>query len=364
MKKLSLNICKICGKTLTSRGFSFHISQTHNLFIEDYILKYEFNNNPPVCKCGCGEKVTIRGYQIMDYVDGHSPAGRFVAGEFRVKNREEWKKNLGEGIRKYNNEAKLKNFLYRKGINNNFYGKHHSVKTKELLREKVEQQIKKGKHAFLGNDNGRIGTSSLEKKFENYLISKKIIYKNSYRVPFIPEGKKSIRYKYYDFYIPLINTLVEIHGSYWHPQNIENLTSIQESNLKNDKLKNKIAKDNLYYILTIYDYELDNFIENDELFNIINLLKDKKNDLISIDRVTESNVIELPEYWTKLVDPNSITVQLTPIGSVQNLFVEKIEDNKVYVKSQKSLLKLLQPIDCYYVVFAERSDVEKLQVEI
>lgn len=73
----------------------------------------------------------------------------------------------------------------------------------------------------------------------------------------------------------------------------------------------------------------------------------------------KGNVIELPDYWTKLVDPDSITVQLTPIGSHQNLYVKLIKDNKVFISSSDKK----QP-HCYYVIQAERIDVEKLEVEV
>jgi hypothetical protein len=74
-----------------------------------------------------------------------------------------------------------------------------------------------------------------------------------------------------------------------------------------------------------------------------------------------SNIIELPDYWTKLVDPESITVQLTPIGSHQKLYIEKIEGNKVYIVNENLLAKA---INCFFYVLAERCDVEKLEVEI
>lgn len=66
--------------------------------------------------------------------------------------------------------------------------------------------------------------------------------------------------------------------------------------------------------------------------------------------------IELPDYWTKLVDPDSITVQLTPHGRRQDIWVTKIENNCVYVQGTT------QP-DCYYFIQAERIDVDKLEVE-
>ena len=46
-------------------------------------------------------------------------------------------------------------------------------------------------------------------------------------------------------------------------------------------------------------------------------------------------MIDLPEFWADLVDFDSIVVQLTPIGSHQKLFVEKIRDNSVYISSEK-----------------------------
>lgn len=78
-------------------------------------------------------------------------------------------------------------------------------------------------------------------------------------------------------------------------------------------------------------------------------------------KLNGSNQIELPEYWTKLVDPESITVNLTPIGRHQNLYVEEIINNTVIVKNSNLINK---EIHCYYTVYAERIDVTKLQVEI
>jgi hypothetical protein len=81
---------------------------------------------------------------------------------------------------------------------------------------------------------------------------------------------------------------------------------------------------------------------------------------VYIRGTTTGNIIELPEYWTKLVDPNSITVNLTPIGSGQSLFVEKIENNRVYLVNDNVLLR---KINCFYTIFGERVDVDKLVVE-
>jgi hypothetical protein len=74
-------------------------------------------------------------------------------------------------------------------------------------------------------------------------------------------------------------------------------------------------------------------------------------------RISGKGVIELPDYWTGLVDEASITVDLTPIGKHQKLFVKDIKNNKVYIAGS-------QKINCFYTVWAERKDVGKLEVEI
>jgi hypothetical protein len=76
---------------------------------------------------------------------------------------------------------------------------------------------------------------------------------------------------------------------------------------------------------------------------------------------TQTNIIELPDYWIKLVDENTITVNLTPIGKHQKLYVDKIEGNKVYIFNDNLFNS---SIDCFFTIYGERKDVEKLQVEV
>lgn len=76
-------------------------------------------------------------------------------------------------------------------------------------------------------------------------------------------------------------------------------------------------------------------------------------------RLTNSNIIDIPEYWYGLIDPESITVSLTQIGYSQDLIIEKIEwGKKIYVKSGTG-----SNIDCYYIIQAARIDGEQLIVE-
>ena len=75
--------------------------------------------------------------------------------------------------------------------------------------------------------------------------------------------------------------------------------------------------------------------------------------------LTGDNRIILPDYWNGLIDPTTITVSVTQIGSSQDLMVDKIEWGKtIYLKSGNAAA-----IDCYYTVNATRKDVPPLEIE-
>ena len=67
------------------------------------------------------------------------------------------------------------------------------------------------------------------------------------------------------------------------------------------------------------------------------------------------NIIHLPDYWKGLVDPDSITVQLTPIGCRQSLYYEEVE----WCSTIKVVNADCGPVWCSYTVFAERKDTSK-----
>ena len=76
-------------------------------------------------------------------------------------------------------------------------------------------------------------------------------------------------------------------------------------------------------------------------------------------RLVNSNVIELPEYWRGLVDAETITVSLTPHTFYQELYVKSIEwGTRITIINNGG-----GAVDCSYVVYAERKDVPKLEIE-
>ena len=70
---------------------------------------------------------------------------------------------------------------------------------------------------------------------------------------------------------------------------------------------------------------------------------------------TSSKSIELPEYWSELIHEDSITVVVTPIGKKQDL----------YIKSKTPELILIGGVEGSYdyVVYGERKDIDKLEIE-
>ena len=76
-------------------------------------------------------------------------------------------------------------------------------------------------------------------------------------------------------------------------------------------------------------------------------------------KLENQNQIILPDYWNNLIDIETITVNLTPNNTYQELYVKNIEWGKVI----NIVNNLSGPINCFYTVFAERKDVEKLVIE-
>tara|TARA_R100000458_G_scaffold58409_1_gene66382 strand:+ start:3013 stop:3960 length:948 start_codon:yes stop_codon:yes gene_type:complete len=71
-------------------------------------------------------------------------------------------------------------------------------------------------------------------------------------------------------------------------------------------------------------------------------------------KIDNDNKIALPDYWEWLVDEDSISVHITPIGyHILPLYFKEIKDNYVYVNKKTNF---------YYYICAERKDIEKLKI--
>jgi len=69
--------------------------------------------------------------------------------------------------------------------------------------------------------------------------------------------------------------------------------------------------------------------------------------------IKDDGIIELPSFWINFVDMNDMTINLTPIGSWQELYIKKIdsENGKVIIKNNNS-----NSINATYHIVARRLD--------
>ena len=72
-------------------------------------------------------------------------------------------------------------------------------------------------------------------------------------------------------------------------------------------------------------------------------------------KLKNDKIILLPEYWKKLVNVDTITVQLQPIGAHQDIIVRRWDAEKIELQSKSGI-----PIHCFYHVYGERQDGEYL----
>jgi hypothetical protein len=107
------------------------------------------------------------------------------------------------------------------------------------------------------------------------------------------------------------------------------------------------------------NFRIDHPLNPDHQYLIYSCLEGPENGVYTRGRLTGKSVIHLPSVWEALVHSDSITVQLQPVGTHQNIIVKAITNNKIYLQSDISL-----PIDCYYHVYGERKDIGKLRTEV
>jgi hypothetical protein len=70
-----------------------------------------------------------------------------------------------------------------------------------------------------------------------------------------------------------------------------------------------------------------------------------------------TDTIVLPDYWTNLVDSDSITVHLTAIGECNTVKVVTITSDAVIIQGSPA-------VDCFYIIHATRCDVPALDIEV
>lgn len=74
IKCLECNQCVGNSKNVLGR----HLRNVHNIEYSEYLVKHEYGNNRPRCKCGCGEFTEYaKGVGFRKFIKGHDSRGEF-----------------------------------------------------------------------------------------------------------------------------------------------------------------------------------------------------------------------------------------------------------------------------------------------
>ncbi len=142
------------------------------------------------------------------------------------------------------------------GNKNHFYGKKHSQKTIEKLRESTTNRLLR-----FWKDGGLHGTNTKPE-----LLTQNILKKNNieFITPFV------LGNKIFDLYIPKQNVIIEVDGCYWHSKgiNIDNMNKQQLRRWKNDRFKDNLVKKNNMKLIRIWEDEINETTLTERIYNI------------------------------------------------------------------------------------------------
>lgn len=345
--------CMICGySSKNRRSLGNHLNRSHKISIQEYILKYMFEEEVPLCKCGCRQKVKWHKtkYRYNEYINGHNDAG-FDIGTYKHTKEQVNKRN--DAIRKaykdkkkeisnkisdsvnlaWQDPAKVANNSKGKKIlwNDKKYHKKMTAKRKQVWNEQGDELRKKiftpefGKKIALANmrrDNKR--TSKKEKAFLKHLQSVGLD---------VVEGKwfnRKDMVKHFDGYIHEKRLLIEYDGTYWHAlDREEDFRYEQVVSIINDFKKNRLASMEKWALVRIReDVDLSKIVDYNSLIENSYHYQD-----------CDGNIVK--DGFFKLADK-------TPLITKELLAKLHVEKGKEYV--EKNFLPLVKEFLKEYVL--------------
>lgn len=262
--------CNICNQEFDSEiKLSKHIQHTHKLKKTEYLIQTKYNNNHPLCGCGCGQKTRYEPSQLdfCRFIKGHQSRleGHWgdLKSEKRVKAISQTRKNkfasgeydyIKDSIKEARKDPKMGEKISKgaKGVakpkpKGFGIGRVHSKETRKKMSDIAIENIIK---------TDRNHTSKLEKTFANILDLLDIKYNKFFYA-------KDIK-AFYDFYIPDSNLIIEVDGDFWHcnPKKFsEPKYETQKRNLIRDKEKMQWAQENGYKLLRFWEDDINNNIK-------------------------------------------------------------------------------------------------------
>ena len=275
---MEIFICKICQKEFGSiLGLLRHSSQKHNLESKTVFVNTMLNGLIPKCKCGCNEDAPFIsiGKGFSRFVQSHhnrvpgknnfqkNPETHQKAIETQKRNWKEgkyvgwWERDDDETREKIEGiKSKLKNNKSRgekisKSLSN--VPKTDECKLKISITQKeryrknpnLTKSLSEGRIQWLKR-KGKKKKTKLELKFESILNLLEI--ENEFQYEYMG--------KFFDFYIPNKNVLIEVDGDFYHynPNSIhsEPKYETQKLTVNNDKIKDNLCRKNKVKLLRFW----------------------------------------------------------------------------------------------------------------
>lgn len=227
--------CKICKSI-----FEFYIrsDKPDRLFCSNK-CKFQYQqNHPPKQRTGTYRQCEVCNLQY--YVQKYESSRRFCSKQCTDKAK------VGTPL---GGDKKRHTYSFRcKNCNIN-------VDNQQLSRVKTAKFCSYSCRAVFYAKKG-MNESSAEKKFRIMLENNGVSYVTQYVV----------ENKIFDFYIPHTNTLIEIDGIFWHAKDyrcgkksFEELYFVQQKVVKNDKVKDMIARKIGLNLIRIWEDEVENY---------------------------------------------------------------------------------------------------------
>lgn len=269
--------CRLCDKEYGVKQFGMHISRTHKMSYQEYAQQHweDLPNWSPCTECGTVCKDTYCSKECYSY--GQSKKFKGIKQTPRTK---EHCDNISKSAKK-----RLKD-----KANHPMYGKSHSSKTKDKISKSQKIRIEENGHwaegtslsdetkikisetrikrkVAKGKNNPMYGKThtpeaikkifthkpmnKLEKQVADYLDEHNIEYTFQF---FINEGDVC---KSYDFKLKNTNTIIEVHGDYWHGgSGVKKHHNDVGDTIENDKLKKELAESKGYDVLVFWEHDL------------------------------------------------------------------------------------------------------------
>jgi very-short-patch-repair endonuclease len=280
------HVCKICNETIQNLAkkyggsnkyytqvFLEHLREDHQINITWYLIQY-CSQIMPKCQCGiCNQNSIIRyrgaKFYWKEFICGRYPGTLRWAEKAKIDrcgknnpmyNATPWNKGKNKYTsnsvnevskklsgRKISQESKQKmSVSAKKRLIHGHTGKHHSIETKNFLRQNTLRLIKLGIFK--------------QTKTKPFLKFKELLLKNNIKF----EEEKISDCWCFDFYLPDYNILIEVDGDYFHSNPIRwkngPISKTQKINHHRDIKKNEYCIKNNFMLIRFWEHDILNNI--------------------------------------------------------------------------------------------------------